>query len=196
MLREPGSGDTAVVSHYHLRHSPAGPGNVAVIHVPGAGADGAHVVATDNEPAAAFAKERFFAGRSDYFHGDLPVRRASFARIGEGRPGEGWRYRFDGTEVAARWFVREPPVVAHGRPRPGDWCFTVLFFAEEAELHSERPPRAGRAVHARHLAPLDRRRPQLLRVRAGRDLHRTGVGRVRHRRDGSAARPPHTRTRT
>lgn len=139
MLREPGSGDTAVVSHYHLRHSPAGPGNVAVIHVPGA--DGAHVMATDNEPAAAFAKERFFAGRSDYFHGDLPVRPASFARIGEGRPGAGWSYRFDGTEVAARWFVREPPVVAHGSPRPGDWCFTVLFFAEEAELH-----RNGRRV--------------------------------------------------
>ena len=57
MLREPGSDDTAVVSHYHLRVSPAGPGNVAVIHVPGT--DGAHVVATDNDDAATFARERF-----------------------------------------------------------------------------------------------------------------------------------------
>ena len=133
MLREPGSADTAVVSHYHLRHSPAGPGNVAVIHVPGA--DGVRVVATDNQAAAAFARERFFARRADYLHGDLPVRRAAFARIGEGQPGAGWRYRFDGAEVAARWFVREPPVAAHGGLRPGDWCFTVLFFAEEAEMH-------------------------------------------------------------
>ena len=31
MLREPGSEETSVVSHYHLRVSPAGPGNVAVI---------------------------------------------------------------------------------------------------------------------------------------------------------------------
>ena len=133
MLREPGSDDTAVVSHYHLRVSPAGPGNVAVIHVPGA--DGAHVVATDNDDAAAFAKERFFAGRADYFQGDLPVRQATFERIGEGQPGSGWSYRFAGTEVSARWFVREPPVVAHGHLRPGNWCFTVLYFAEEAELH-------------------------------------------------------------
>lgn len=132
MLREPGSENTAVVSHYHLRHSPAGPGNVAVIHVPGAA--GVRVLATDNEPVAAFAKERFFAARADYLHGDLPVRPATFARIGEGQPGTGWRYRFDGAEMAARWFVREPPVIAHGNPRPGDWCFTVLFFAEEADL--------------------------------------------------------------
>ena len=139
MLRQPGSEDTAVVSHYRLRVSPAGPGNVAIIHVPGA--DGAHVIATDNDDAAVFAKERFFAGRVDYFQGDLPVRQATFERIGEGQPGSGWSYRFAGTEVSARWFVREPPVVAHGHLRPGNWCFTVLY-AEEAELHLNAACRA------------------------------------------------------
>ena len=183
MLREPGSGDTAVVSHYHLRHSPAGPGNVAVIHVPGA--DGAHVMATDNEPAAAFAKERFFAGRSDYFHGDLPVRPASFARIGEGRPGAGWSYRFDGTEVAARWFVREPPVVAHGSPRPGDWCFQCCSLprrrscigtdaacrARRSRATSGAPRSAATAAPACTRWP----RPSSTRSRSGSDvLSRTG----------------------
>ena len=133
MLRESGSPETAVVSHYHLRLSPAGPGNVAVIHVPGP--HGMHVIATDNEAAAAFAKERFFAGRADYFHGDLPVRQATFARSHDGHEGPGWSYQVDGAEISARWFVREPPVVAHGHFRPGDWAFTVLFFAEQAEIH-------------------------------------------------------------
>ena len=31
--------------------------------------------------------------------------------------------------------MAEPPVVAHGHLRPGDWCFTVLYFAQEAEIH-------------------------------------------------------------
>lgn len=78
MLRESGSTESTVVSHYHLRCSPVGPGNAAILPV--SGPDGFHVLATDNEQAVAFARERFFAEKAELLLDGRNVPGQSFTR--------------------------------------------------------------------------------------------------------------------
>ena len=100
--------DIAVVSHYSLRISPAGEGNVAVARVGGEGGDGGlHAVCTDNAALLDWAIPRLFGG-SAYWHATLPVYESTFTRWGDATRGR----------VADRHRGGAPPHYRLDRHRP------------------------------------------------------------------------------
>ena len=142
MLRRDGADRaSAIVSHYSLRYSPGGSGNVAVVRIDAD--EPLHCVCTDNRECTRFAVERFFR-RVDYFDAALPVMDATFERRGDIRRDPGWSIRTADRNIVTRWTVTEPPIIAHGSFRAGQDTFTLLFFTDHASARLDDRETEGR----------------------------------------------------
>jgi hypothetical protein len=142
MLRVPGGNEPdAIVSHFSLRYSPGGEGNVAVVRL--GGEEGFHAVCTDNPEAASFALGQFFENRVAYFRDDLPRVDAAFTRHGDTRRASGWVIETEQHRIVTRWDITEPPVIADGPFRSGSEMFTVLFFTHSASVELDGNPLPG-----------------------------------------------------
>jgi hypothetical protein len=139
-LREAGAdSDSAKISFFHLRYSPAGEGNVAVVRI--SGQPRFDAVCTDNRAVVNFAVDFFFR-RLDYYKDDLPVVEARFSRKGDIRTDPSWTIQTERHTILSNWTVTQPPVIAEGEFRQGHEYFTLLFFTDEAsiELDGRRLP--------------------------------------------------------
>lgn len=146
-LREPGkSANSAMVSLYHTRYSPAGEGNVAFVHLPVAG--GLDAVCTDNAELAAYLTDLMVRGRKGPFDREMPIVSSRFSRVGDVRSAPGWLLEMDGRTVRAHWWGLGHPILAEGVFREGHEHFTVLFFAHSAaiEIDGHSCPGAPYAV--------------------------------------------------
>lgn len=141
-LREEGaSSDSAKVSLYHTRWSPAGEGNVALIRH--ATAKEWNAVVTDNRELAAWIAKHFFVS-SDYYDPALPVVDGVFSRLGDIREEPMWLIGAGDRGLMAGWKVKEPPVIASGEFSEGHEHFTILCFTDEAWIEVGGKPVPGR----------------------------------------------------
>ena len=135
--------DSAIVSLFALRYSPAGEGHVAVVRID-QGVNRFESLCTDNENLLPFAVPRLFE-RAAYWKLDLPVTRCRFARTGDATRDPGWRIEpAAGDEVEVRWIVEEPPITVNTPWRNDQDVFSILSFTEEAQVHL-----GGRRVEGR-----------------------------------------------
>lgn len=135
-LREPvAESNSGMVSLYHTRYSPAGEGNVAYVHIPSSiGGSGADAVYADNDELAQYLTGLMFRGRKGPFDRDMAVAPARFRRQGDIRTSPAWLLETESVTVRATWSQLGPPVIAEGVFREGHEHFTVLFFADGAEI--------------------------------------------------------------
>lgn len=141
MLRTDHGTDSAVVSHYSLRISPAGEGNVAVVRV--GGEDGLHAVCTDNADLLDWALPRLFGG-SAYWHAELPVAESTFSRWGDATREAGWRIdTVAGRRVVTGWTVAAPPEVLNTPWRDDQEVFSILYFTDQASVELDGVAIAG-----------------------------------------------------
>src|SRR5207244_6538792 len=108
--------DSAKISFFHLRYSPAGEGNVAVVRI--SGQPGFDAIYTDSRAVVDFAVDFFFR-RRDYYKDDLPVVDATFSRKGDVRTAPSWMIQTDQHRILSTWTVTQPPVIAEGEFREG-----------------------------------------------------------------------------
>ena len=120
---------TAIVSHFWFRYSPGGLGHVAVVRIYGDG--GFHAVCTNNPEAAEFIIEQCFH-RIDYFSRDLPFVDTIFAQTSVDPTEPAWLIEADGRRIVTRWCFSDPPMIACGIMRPGQYSFTSLFFIDDS----------------------------------------------------------------
>ena len=140
-LRTPqGKTPSAWVSLFHTRYSPAGEGNTAQIIIR---ADRQlSLICVDDPEVGRFTRERFL-NRSSVQDPKAPIVQARFSREGDIRKDPAWVIETDRHRIVARWWVTEPPVVAHGTFSPGSEHFTALFFTERASVEVDGQPIPG-----------------------------------------------------
>jgi hypothetical protein len=137
-LRDPGAQqNSAMVSLFHTRHSPAGEGNVAYVHIAG----GLDAICTDSPELAAYLHETITRGRKGPFDRDMPTVRTRFSRAGDIRTSPAWILETE--RVRATWSRLGPPIIADGSFREGTEHFTVLIFAEQASIQVDGQPCSG-----------------------------------------------------
>ncbi len=142
MLRREDTGDdTAIVSHYSLRISPAGEGNVAVIRI--TGENGLHAVCTDQPQLLDFALPRFFS-KVSYWRPDLPALRCQFTRTGDATRDPGWRIETESNRtIEVRWRISQPPEVINTPWRNNQDVFSILYFTDRATVQLDGEPFLG-----------------------------------------------------
>ena len=147
-LRRPGDeSNSASVGVYHTRWSPAGEGNVALIHVGGEGGFSAAVA--DNRAVYDFTMERVRAAAPDdpFNDLDLPLLDGSVVRGGDVRSAPYWVITAGGRTVVATWSDLVTPFIMTGKP-PNDRgvavAFSVLIFGDGGSiaLDGEQAPGA------------------------------------------------------
>jgi len=141
MLREDGrDDDTAIVSHYSMRISPGGEGNVAVIRIGG----NFNAVCTDNPAMLDFVIPRCFE-KVPYWHQDLPVLACTFTRFGDATRDPGWLIESEeGRTVHSRWTAPAAPIVLNSPWQDNQHVFSILYFSDEATVELD-----GRAINGR-----------------------------------------------
>ncbi len=140
MLRRKGEAtDSAKVSLYHTRVSPAGEGTAALIRIPGPG--GLDAIWADRRAMADWTTKQFFRD-SDYFDPKLPVLAAAFSRGGDILKAPSWTIKAGGRRLAITWKATKAPVIAAGEFQKKNDYFTILYFADETriELDGRRLP--------------------------------------------------------
>ena len=137
-LRRPGEeSNSASVGVYHTRWSPAGEGNVALIHVGGEGGFSAAVA--DNRAVYDFTMERVRAAAPDdpFNDLDLPLLDGSLVRGGDVRSAPYWLITAGGRTVVATWSDLVTPFIMTGKP-PNDRgvavAFSVLIFGDGGSI--------------------------------------------------------------
>ncbi len=137
-LRRPGEeSNSASVGVYHTRYSPAGEGNVALIHIEGPGGFSAAV--TDNRAVYDFTMERVRAAAPDdpFNDLDLPVLDGSLVRGGDVRSAPHWAVSAGGRTVISTWSDLVTPFIMTGKP-PNDRgtavAFSVLIFGDSGSI--------------------------------------------------------------
>ena len=137
-IRRPGEeSNSASVGVYHTRYSPAGEGNVALIHIEGPGGFSAAV--TDNRAVYDFTMERVrAAAHDDPFNDlDLPVLDGSLVRGGDVRSAPHWAVSAGGRTVISTWSDLVTPFIMTGKP-PNDRgtavAFSVLIFGDSGSI--------------------------------------------------------------
>ena len=143
MLRLQGSSqDSAIVSHFSMKISPRGEGNVAVVRI--GGEEGFHAVCTDNAGILEFVIPRCFE-RVSYWQAGLPVIESAFTRWGDATREPGWRIETeDGHTIVTGWTVTDPPVVLNSPWRNNQEVFSILYFTQEATVELDSNPIEGR----------------------------------------------------
>ena len=137
------STDSAMVSLYHTRYSPAGAGNVAFVDIPGEG--GYKALCTDSHEVAHYTVETMTKGYTHPPYGqDLSVVDAQFSMGGDIRSAPSWTIQTDSHVVVATWNDILPAVITNG-PWPGGetirHVYSLLHFTEGASITLD-----GRAV--------------------------------------------------
>ena len=137
-LRRPGEeSNSASVGVYHTRWSPAGEGNVALIHVEGPGGFSAAVA--DNRAVYDFTMERVRAAAPDdpFNDLDLPLLDGSLVRGGDVRSAPYWLITAGGRTVVATWSDLVTPFIMTGKA-PNDRgvavAFSVLIFGDGGSI--------------------------------------------------------------
>ena len=137
-LRQPGEeSNSASVGVYHTRWSPAGEGNVALIHVGGEGGFSAAVA--DNRDVYHFTMERVRAAAPDdpFNDVDLPLLDGSIVRGGDVRSAPYWLITAGGRTVVATWSDLVTPFLMTGKA-PNDRgvavAFSVLIFSDGGSI--------------------------------------------------------------
>ena len=137
-LRRPGEeSNSASVGVYHTRWSPAGEGNVALIHVEGPGGFSAAVA--DNRAVYDFTIERVRAAAPDdpFNDIDLPLLDGSLVRGGDVRSAPYWLITAGGRTVVATWSDLVTPFIMTGKA-PNDRgvavAFSVLIFGDGGSI--------------------------------------------------------------
>ena len=137
-LRRPGEeSNSASVGVYHTRWSPAGEGNVALIHIEGEGGFSAAV--TDNRAVYDFTMERVRAAAPDdpFNDLDLPLLEGSLVRGGDVRSAPYWLITVGGRTVVATWSDLVTPFIMNGKA-PNDRgvavAFSVLIFGDGGSI--------------------------------------------------------------
>ena len=137
-LRRPGEeSNSASVGVYHTRWSPAGEGNVALIHVEGPGGFSAAVA--DNRAVYDFTMERVRAAAPDdpFNDIDLPLLDGSLVRGGDVRSAPYWLITAGGRTVVATWSDLVTPFIMTGKA-PNDRgvavAFSVLIFGDGGSI--------------------------------------------------------------
>ena len=137
-LRRPGEkSNSASVGVYHTRWSPAGEGNVALIHVEGPGGFSAAVA--DNRAVYDFTMERVRAAAPDdpFNDIDLPLLDGSLVRGGDVRSAPYWLITAGGHTVVATWSDLVTPFIMTGKA-PNDRgvavAFSVLIFGDGGSI--------------------------------------------------------------
>ena len=137
-LRRPGEeSNSASVGVYHTRWSPAGEGNVALIHVEGPGGFSAAVA--DNRAVYDFTMERVRAAAPDdpFNDIDLPLLDGSLVRGGDVRSAPYWAISAGGRTVVATWSDLVTPFIMTGKA-PNDRgvavAFSVLIFGDGGSI--------------------------------------------------------------
>lgn len=137
----------ASVGVYHTRWSPAGEGNVALIHIEGE--DGFSAAVADNRAVYDFTMERVRAAAPDdpFNDLDLPLLDGSVVRGGDVRSAPYWLITARGRTVVATWSDLVTPFIMTGKP-PNDRgvavAFSVLIFSDGGSiaLDGEQAPGA------------------------------------------------------
>ena len=134
-LRRPDSeSNSAMVSLYHTRYSPAGEGTVAFVDIDDQPAY--QGVYSDNPEVTAFIRQ-MIAGRGNPFDRELPTHPTRLTRTGDIRHEPGWQIETDAVQIQATWQKLESPVIAEGPAPtfgPDRDFFTVLFFTWTATI--------------------------------------------------------------
>ena len=137
-LRRPGEeSNSASVGVYHTRWSPAGEGNVALIHVEGPG--GFSTAVADNRAVYDFTMERVRAAAPDdpFNDIDLPLLDGSLVRGGDVRSAPYWLITAGGRTVVATWSDLVTPFIMTGKA-PNDRgvavAFSVLIFGDGGSI--------------------------------------------------------------
>ena len=146
-LRRPGDqSNSASVGVYHTRWSPAGEGNVALIHIEGD--DGFSAAVADNRDVYEFTIERVRAAAPDdpFNDLDLPLLDGSIARGGDVRSAPYWLITAGGRTVIATWSDLVTPFIMTGKP-PNDRgvavAFSVLIFSDGGSIALDGAQAAG-----------------------------------------------------
>ena len=166
-LRRPGEeSNSASVGVYHTRWSPAGEGNVALIHVEGPGGFSAAVA--DNRAVYDFTMERVRAAAPDdpFNDIDLPLLDGSLVRGGDVRSAPYWLITAGGRTVVATWSDLVTPFIMTGKPpTTAEWPSPSPSSSSETAARSRstaprRPaPRTPARAGGASPAPKDRRAP-------------------------------------
>ena len=134
-LRRPDSeSNSAMVSLYHTRYSPAGEGNVAFVDI--ADQPAYQGVYSDNPEVATFVRQ-IISGRGNPFDQELPLYPAQLVRTGDIRQAPGWLITTDTVQIQATWQKLKSPIIAEGPAPtfgPDRDFFTVLFFTWMATI--------------------------------------------------------------
>ena len=137
-LRRPGEeSNSASVGVYHTRWSPAGEGNVALIHIEGPGGFSAAVA--DNRAVYDFTMDRVRAASPDdpFNDLDLPLLDGSLVRGGDVRSAPYWAISAGGRTVISTWSDLVTPFIMTGKP-PNDRgvavAFSVLIFGDGGSI--------------------------------------------------------------
>ncbi len=130
------SSNSAMVSLYHTRWSPAGSGNVAWVEIPGE--DGYKALCTDNPNLADYAVSHIVKGASSPPYGqDLPPVKARFSEAGDIRLNPSWTIDTGDHVIFATWTKILPVIIANGPwpdPPTISYVFSLLHFAESASI--------------------------------------------------------------
>ena len=123
-------------SLFHTRYSEHGEGNTVHVFVPERGID---LVAADNGQLGDWMQHNFFQ-RTAMKAPLTPLVDAKFERRGTIHTDPSWVVQLPDSQVVARWFVQEAPVIAHGLFGEDAEFFTMLFFTAESaiELDGEK----------------------------------------------------------
>ena len=176
-LRQPGEESScASVGVYHTRWSPAGEGNVALIHIEGE--NGFSAAVADNRAVYDFTVERVRAAAPDdpFNDLDLPLLDGSVVRGGDVRSAPYWLITAGGRTVVATWSDLVTPFIMTGKAaeRSGRGRSLLRPHLQRRRLHRPRR-RTGprRPLHQGGLEAHNRpERPgELILLRPRRDLH-------------------------
>ena len=128
-LRLPGSGrDSAMVSIYRGRFSPAGPGTAAYVRIEGEA--GFQAACTDSPAFEQFIRTTMY--RNGPF-ADFPVVAAEFRQEGDVRDRPAWRISAGDREIRAVWSGLAAPHVGPPTLHP-KIVFTILVFASAGSV--------------------------------------------------------------
>ncbi|MDJ0754186.1 MAG: hypothetical protein QNJ45_11745 [Ardenticatenaceae bacterium] len=134
-VREPGAEtDSAMISLFHTRYSPAGEGTAAFVEI---AMNPAYLgLYTDNPEMAAFVRN-MIRGRGNPFDRELPLVPAEIYRTGDIRHDPAWVIHNDQTHMMVQWRDLQPPIVVEGDAPtfgPDRDFFTVLIFTGRSTI--------------------------------------------------------------
>ena len=144
-LRRPGDeSNSAMVSLYHTRYSPAGEGTVALVDV--TGEPGLKGVCTDSREVADFVLDKLVGVSSTPWDPGLPLVDAEITRGGDIREAPSWTIRAGSNLIETTWSRIGPALIAEGDSptfTEGFDFFTLLFFADASSIALNGLPSEG-----------------------------------------------------